>query len=69
MQCAIKAEQGSLAPGESVTVTFDVTINNTLPPTLQGTTKPGGGFRDGRCDDSCTRLWADTKRVKASILR
>jgi hypothetical protein len=29
---------GNLAPGESVTVTFDVTINNTLPPGLQGIT-------------------------------
>jgi hypothetical protein len=29
---------GNLAPGESVTVTYEVTINNTLPPTLQGIT-------------------------------
>jgi hypothetical protein len=29
---------GNLAPGETVTVTYEVTINNTLPPTLQGIT-------------------------------
>ena len=29
---------GNLAPGESVTVIYEVTINNSLPPTLQGIT-------------------------------
>ena len=29
---------GNLAPGESITVVYEVTINNSLPPTLQGIT-------------------------------
>ena len=49
---------GNLAPGESVTVTFEVTINNTLPSTLQGITNQaavsGTGIATMNSDDPKT---------------
>lgn len=49
---------GNLAPGETITVTFEVTINNSLPPTVQGITNQaavsGTGFTTVNSDDPKT---------------
>src|SRR6185503_19100728 len=49
---------GNLAPGETVTVTYEVTINNVLPPTLQGITNQaavsGTGITTVNSDDPDT---------------